>query len=118
MMLPRAILIQIPLIEISESLTGLRVEFTIQRISLTIGRSKVCTTDRSNAIVGTSDYLTTDLRILRIDMDQTRGSVEEQTVIIQLVCRCRSYGMGVTLISPEDDSLIGASTTMSDGELS
>ena len=118
MMLPRTILVEITLVKIAKGLTRLRVELTVQRISLTIGRSKVCTTDRSNAIVRTSDYLTTDLRILRIDMDQTRGSVEEQTVIIQLVCRCRSYGMGVTLIPPEDDSLIGASTTMSDGELS
>ena len=51
-------------------------------------------------------------------MDQTRSSVEEQTVIIQLICRCSSYGLGVTLIPPEDDSLIGASTTTSHSEAS
>ena len=116
--LPRAILIEIPLIEIAESLTRLRVEFAVQRVSLTIGRSKVSTTDRCDAIVRTSDDLTTSLSILSVDMDQTRGSIEEQTVIIQLICRCRSYGKGVTLIPPEDHSLIGAGPAMSDGELS
>ena len=115
---PRAILIEIPLIEIAESLTRLRVEFAVQRVSLTIGRSEVSTTDRSDAIVRTSDDLTTSLSILGVNVDQTRSCVEEQTVVIESISRCRSYGESIPLIPPEDHSLIRASTTTSDGEAS
>ena len=101
MVLPRTILVEIALVEITESLTRLRVEFAIQRISLTIGRGEVCTTDRSNAIVGTSDDLTTDL-----DVDQPRSSIDKQAIVVQLVRRSRSKGESIPLISPEDHSLI------------
>ena len=117
-MLPRAILIEIPLIEIAESLTRLRVEFAVQRVSLTIGRSEVSTTDRCDAIVRTSDGLTTSLSILSVDMDQTRSSMEEETVVIESISRCWSYGESIPLIPPEDHSLVGASTTTSDGKAS
>ena len=59
LMLPRTILIEIALIEVTESLTGLRIEFAVQSVSLTRLRSEVCTSNRSDKIVGIGDNLTT-----------------------------------------------------------
>ena len=118
-MLPQTILLEeIALVEVAESLTRLRVEFAVQRVSLTVYRSEVGTTDRSDAIVRTSDDATTSLSILGVDVDQTRTRIEEQILVLEFISRCWSYRKSVTLIPPEDHSLIGASTTMSDGEAS
>ena len=117
MVLPRTILIEIALIEVTEGLTGLRVEFAVQRVSLTRLRREVRTTNRSHTVVRISDRLTTDLCILSIDMDQTRRRVNEIAIITKSIGSRRRYCGSITLDSLEDHSLIRASTALSDREL-
>ena len=85
-MLPRTILIEVALIKIAESLTGLRVEFAVQRVSLTRLRIEVGTTDRSDVVVRIDDILTALLSILCIDVDQPRSGIEEVAIIPQSTC--------------------------------
>ena len=60
---------------------GLRVEFAVQRISLTRLGDEVCATDRSNIVVRIDDILTALLSILCIDMDQPRRRIDEVTIV-------------------------------------